>query len=1581
MSGKSYTMKEMKGIVEYLVAHRAYSEVRGRKMWLDFASSSQTSRTWQSLKETFLKRILPDIQNPYYKLTMEQIRSFKQGLDIEKREKNKLEVCEIDGVSTTNDKNQNNEDQPSTSNENEGEKVTGEDSISSKIPVHNRASTETIVLDPEEVQKELESPKRDKISESLDDNKTLRDFITYAEPLTPMLQEVLHDFSTDESSNEPVLKIDERNESDREKPLANNHSHKATDGKFKADSSSKKCNVEKKLENDTSSVIVVQDSDLFLDSQITSSDQNKGIGNTVVSEDVTKKTEVHIVSSKETNNTQNSSVSTNDTALPGNQEAFAHIGLQKSKELANNKDSNKSDAVKKLKLSRRRANSHDNFTNSEKKRKLKSSHKQKSISDAGSGVEEVQNNFKRPTPLPKKDTKIHSNDTISKCDKYNANASEMKSLHNKSCEITSSQSNPCLKSVSLFAEQFNTTKYSDSESGEDVTVNTNNNIKNARKGDINANNPKDPKIAAKVDSVQNIHHTSIDINKVVILKSQSESDTESKDEPTKKPKQLNRVDKLQRDKALASIFGFSSGEVTKNRKRNLSCQRPSTSHRYSQSKLNQITIESSEWTSESDSDYISPPRVRKYKQTRKYLKPKSARILSLEEEGGLFVMHGKRIYPLVKNGNIIKNYLTYDSNSDKEEDPFYWKKKYEEEKKTEELKMLLDEANDSEKIRGVSPILPTSAIQKLSNVHNNYSSPRKINENKEQIPVQVEKKDDNKEEKTVKIKFTKNNEELQLEGHWSHIHPVLAEVVQIFNKDEKDGVKQVPSNGNATETCNGDLNPPAPIIPLIDEVPSTSSTSPRSTRSVKKSKLDEKVEAENVNLIATIKDDSATDFKQENKTTNKNELPTPTTDTPTKPNTEKRASTRNSKSKLVDTNNVEAEDDNIRYMFPSKKQITRKSAVNAKKIRPSRSLTNARKLTASPNLSIDSTQGYQDSDICPSPFRIVLRKKRKMSLSNVLHKGKIRLRCVRRKSYPYFADDASSESSNSRIIVQKSSTSLNPEVYKSESYQLLMPQGKSSFNVLEKIEENRNTSMASLKNDFEKSLDNETDTKVTKIESNDSTSCNVDGVNSSSVSLPLSPELSVVEQLSVSRELLKSFQDHPSINQMQANSEASASYANYSKYMISEVDVSMPLMGQKCQIQKTTPSNLSPHTSNIHTMSDYLLDKIDNENVKAQSISDSLDLKLRNMLLESAKKMQVSQCETNLITLNENNIPIENIDLNKKTKAKKRCSTPRKRKGIQKSQLPNIEPVVEERMEFCSYGGRKSCPPTLQIVSNESANMENTNNNILSKDITVNKTRGKIKKDIIKVKILRPKNKSTKIDENLGHKSKDFSRASVQTDSGINDTSYLLLQTLNDDSIDLIHNHSDTCLQANECLESVELIENEKSIISLNTNSVHSFDKYVFIAGDSSSFSGELYCENAQDGANLPCGTSINSGSNNDTIYHSPIGSELSANSLITEDLSEEMPSLPFKTPLQQVAKSKWYLLSEDETTNTNLQAPSFGANLNQIFPITCAVPDLSTITEMSKENDENSRMPSFDVNGDTESNFDSQSLFNLYLS
>lgn len=94
--------------------------------------------------------------------------------------------------------------------------------------------------------------------------------------------------------------------------------------------------------------------------------------------------------------------------------------------------------------------------------------------------------------------------------------------------------------------------------------------------------------------------------------------------------------------------------------------------------------------------------------------------------------------------------------------------------------------------------------------------------------------------------------------------------------------------------------------------------------------------------------------------------------------------------------------------------------------------------------------------------------------------------------------------------------------------------------------------------------------------------------------------------------------------------------------------------------------------------------------------------------------------------------------------------------------------------------------------------------------------------------------------------------------------------------------------------------------------------------------------------------------------------------------MSNETPN----PPQQNAPNSKWYLLSEDET-NTNFvdafsqnNSGGFGSNLKQIFPVACAVPNLSTISEISKENDSTKPV---DTDVDT-GNFSQSILFNSFV-
>lgn len=316
--------------------------------------------------------------------------------------------------------------------------------------------------------------------------------------------------------------------------------------------------------------------------------------------------------------------------------------------------------------------------------------------------------------------------------------------------------------------------------------------------------------------------------------------------------------------------------------------------------------------------------------------------------------------------------------------------------------------------------------------------------------------------------------------------------------------------------------------------------------------------------------------------------------------------------------------------------------------------------------------------------------------------------------------------------------------------------------------------------------------------------------NSSNNSFPLSPELSIVENLSLVKDLISdSIGDSPTSQAPHASRSADAN--NYNKFFISDVDISVPLMAQDCELRQNRVEKYEKATDN-----ESLVKIIHSVNMEEPSSSDSLDQKLQNLLLESVKKLK----EHSKGQIGDNVMEVDPVTTEVQTKrARKRCSTPRKRKSS-KTKTPNAQ-TLEEHTTSCSYGGKTVCPPIIKVVAPQE--IDNNNFNVKDKTDATNKTRAKKKANVIRVKIQRPK------------RVRSSEKMSVCTDSGINDTEsgvFLHESYCCNDSVDLIHNHSDTCLQTNECLaDSVEFIENmTKSVISVHDS--FSMEKTDGTSGD-----------------------------------------------------------------------------------------------------------------------------------------------------
>lgn len=409
--------------------------------------------------------------------------------------------------------------------------------------------------------------------------KSLRDCIIYTEPLTPMLQEVLHDFDTDDDDDEPKLQIVEDNvphkngegtrksdspdmrQSKSYKKVAEYAENKQVNGETEFSKPTELSKIKSlKLKKthkgmwenkDPISVSNSEDKEIETNNNI-----SKGVSENV---DATKSNSEGIIVL--------SSASTVDTQLPNNQEGLLY---RESNERNSIKDISVHKTENKVhkKKSRKREHSQSSTEPKKKLKKIKNkeactetleltNNAEDTVSSERNSIEAQINNENHKTDLEHNDN-VQSNCKSVDVSKDNENNYETRpSACSPMPKVSPSEINPCLKSVSLFAEQFSPSKYSDSDN------NTQSNVKEvnatvhqeaeehkSKNNALNSQKTEENNSTLKKDNASKC-------DDVVVLKSNSESDSVSP--PAKSSgSSVNKT----REKVLANLFGFSSGEFT-----------------------------------------------------------------------------------------------------------------------------------------------------------------------------------------------------------------------------------------------------------------------------------------------------------------------------------------------------------------------------------------------------------------------------------------------------------------------------------------------------------------------------------------------------------------------------------------------------------------------------------------------------------------------------------------------------------------------------------------------------------------------------------------------------------------------------------------------------------------------------------------------------------------------------------------------------------------------------------------------------------------------------------------------------------
>lgn len=486
------------------------------------------------------------------------------------------------------------------------ENPPGENIQCSMIQSCDRSSTETLVLEncyenAEDIQRDLETPKNDD-SRSI---KTLKDLITYSEPLTPMLQDVLDDFATDDE--EHPLQIDE----DITEPDDNPDRIRESEILKKAQQVNGKdginCTDAKKVNNDSNIEMALDTRNVDeainkgnkVDKEKSMEKNNNNADDVMFIEDSENGTELN-KNSPQKHTESNSIIDTPDSLLPNNQEGLQNNSncakrTSNSNELSTSEIPESNEVNKKkstckglqLKITEKtplQLNTPVVEAKTDSVIEIKQKPEEPIVIDSHSTINADQDSakhFEDSEESQIRDNKNTINQTGQEEKMVNekiptTNPIEQKnySKENNSQEAgpsglnkeldDSSEMNPCLKSVSLYAEQFSQHKISDSEHSdkEEVIQDITEQVIASKKEDNSNEKTVTNQVKSSNENVELVQKKVLtSMNDVVLLKSHTESESEQFQSPKpKKKKQLAGPAKTKRDNALANVFGFSTGK-------------------------------------------------------------------------------------------------------------------------------------------------------------------------------------------------------------------------------------------------------------------------------------------------------------------------------------------------------------------------------------------------------------------------------------------------------------------------------------------------------------------------------------------------------------------------------------------------------------------------------------------------------------------------------------------------------------------------------------------------------------------------------------------------------------------------------------------------------------------------------------------------------------------------------------------------------------------------------------------------------------------------------------------------------------